>query len=93
MMEQRSKREKFNEEVLAEISALPADEQHDAMLVFFGTGLRKLTRHAIRRMRADLIHEFPSCLCGCDLRPALHDLLEGHLVLRDLGLLRQDRRP
>ena len=91
-MDQRQKRERRRDEMLVRITCLPPVVQHEAMLGLFTSGLEQLSPTEIREMRLDLVREFPLCPCGCDNRPQLIEILDGHLMFRDLGLICTKRR-
>jgi hypothetical protein len=91
-MDRRPKQDSKGHDVFVNIVSLPPRAQHEAMLAFFASGLRRMSRQSIERLRVELVLEFPRCPCGCNNRVILSEILEGHLVLRKHGLIRCDRK-
>jgi hypothetical protein len=91
-MDRRRNRKKFTDDFLVTMRCLPLSAQHEAMLTIFGAGLRQLSLSTIRKLRAQLILKAPTCPCGCNNRLELAEILEGHVALRDHGLVRTRRR-
>ena len=91
-MDRRPKPESNGNDVFVNIVSLPPRAQHEAMLLFFASGLQRMSRHNIERLRVELVLEFPRCPCGCNNRVILSEILEGHLALRKQGLIRCERK-
>jgi hypothetical protein len=92
-MNQDSDRKRMIDDMLVVISWLPPHFRHEAVLILFARGLRRLEPADLHATRAELVQEAPPCPCGCDNRTALAEILEGHLWLRELGFIRPDTSP
>jgi hypothetical protein len=84
-MHPNSESERFYNEMSAKISALPAAKRQDAVFTLFGIGLKLMDRQTILELRDELLQRFPQSEADRNMSTVLLEMIEGHLMLRDLA--------
>jgi hypothetical protein len=84
-MHPNSTSERFYNEMTARISALPPQKRPDAIFTLFGIGLKLMDRPTILELQVELQQRFPQTETERNLSTVLLEMIEGHLMLRDLA--------
>ncbi len=73
-------------EILAHLASLPLAEQNEAIIVLVGKALSQMPRRVVEEVRGEIVEQFAPDI---PIVREVLELIDGHLTLRDMGIVRE----